>query len=330
MKEKRLVKKRWAVVYVLLLAVFFTVSAVSVYAYGLLEAALDGRQTKTEEQERLTAFQLREQMYASQADTRVSGWLSFVRMDAWAAGTEDDLRRGTEYWPAVENEYAPWAIVLHGGLGTDSQQVIDIACTLSLAGYHVITPDLYAHGQSAGSISSLGLADAQLISEWVRRILVVNPDADIVLYGIDEGAAACLLAGRELPENVRAVAVDSLYRNVQDRAYDLALQSREKLSGLDRVLLDAAFRVVHGKSIKSGDMVSAAKDYPLPLMVIHGTGDRDVPAWHGEDIAIAAGENAQLYFAEGAGHGMARFLEPEMYQETLLGFYHSAIHKAEN
>ena len=325
MKETRLVRKGCAAACVLLLAVLLLGSAAAVYAYQLLSAALGGRRITAEEEERLSYFQLREQMFASQADVRVSGWLSFVHTDAWAAGTGSDFRRGTQYWPVDGNEDAPWAIVLHGGLGTDRQQVIDIACMLSLAGYHVITPDLYAHGQSAGSISSLGLADARNISEWIRRILIWKPDADIVLFGVDEGAAACLLAGRDLPENVRAVAVDSAYRNARDRAYDLALRARGKLSGFDRLLLDAAFRAVHGVSLDDGDLIEAVKGYPLPLLVIHGTGDKDVPAWHGEDIALAAGENAQLYFAEGAGHGMARFLEPDAYSEMLLSFFDSAI-----
>lgn len=325
MKEIRPVRKRIVLLAVLLLLLAALLGAAAVRAYMLLSAALDGRRAYGETDGELSYFQLREQMFSAQADTRVSGWLSMVRSEPWAAGTQSDFRRGMAYWPVEENEDAPWAIVLHGGLGTDRNQVTDIACMLSLAGYHVITPDLYAHGQSAGGISSLGLADAQSISEWVRRILAWKPDADIVLYGIDEGGVACLLAGRSLPENVRAVAVDSVYASTQERAYDLALRARGELSGLDRALLGAAFRVAQGVSLGEGDLIEAAKDYPLPLLVIHGTGDKEVSAWHGEDIAIAAGENAQLYFAEGAGHGMARYLEPERYWERLLSFYASAL-----
>lgn len=325
MKEIRPVKKGIDALIAMLIILATLICAIAIYANNLLYTTLDGKRMRSELEQATNYFTLREQMFARQADTRVSGWLSIVRSDAWAAGTEKSFRRGTEYWPVEENEYAPWAIVLHGGLGTDRQQVTDIACMLSIAGYHVITPDLYAHGQSAGSISSLGLADAENISEWVRRILAWKPDADIVLYGIDEGGAACLLAGRSLPENVRAVAVDSVYKNIQERAYDLALRERGELSCIDRALLSAAFRAVQGVSLGDGDLIEAAKDYPLPLLVIHGTGDGEVPAWNGEDIAIAAGENAQLYFAEGAGHGMARYLDPQEYERRLLTFFSDAL-----
>ena len=70
------------------------------------------------------------------------------------------------------------------------------------------------------------------------------------------------------------------------------------------------------------ERISAAK---TPLLIIHGTGDQDVPAWHGEDIALAAGENAQLLFIEGAGHGLSRYVEEETYYDALLAFYEAAL-----
>ena len=325
MKEFRPLRKRTIASLALLLLLLALLTAAAVRAYALLNTVLDGRQAHSRTDGSLSYFQLREQMFSAQADTRVSGWLSLVRMEECRIGEGGDLRCGTRYWPVEANADAPWAIVLHGGFGTDRQQVTDIACMLSLAGYHVLTPDLYAYGQSAGSVSSLGLVDAADIERWVRWILEEDPDPDIVLYGIDEGAAACLLAGRALPQIIRAVAVDSVYTSVEDRAYQLAQEAGDLFSRFDRVLFSAAFRAVHGISLGDGDLIEAAKDYPLPLLVIHGTGDKDVPAWHGEDIAAAAGENAQLYFAEGAGHGMARFLEPQMYRKMLLGFYDSAL-----
>lgn len=325
MKEFRPLRKRSIAFLALLLILLAFLMAAALRAYTLLNTALDGRQTHSRTDGTLSYFQLREQMFSAQADTRVSGWLTLVRMEECRIGEGGDLRCGTRYWPVEANADAPWAIVLHGGFGTDRQQVIDIACMLSLAGYHVITPDLSAHGQSAGSVSSLGLVDAADIERWVRWILAEDPDPDIVLYGIDEGAAACLIAGRALPEIIRAVAADSVYTSVEGRAYQLAQAAGGSLARLDRTLFAAAFHAVQGVPLDEGNLAEAARDYPLPLLLIHGTGDRDVPAWHSEDIAIAAGENAQLYFAEGAGHGMARFLEPETYQKMLLGFYDSAL-----
>ena len=61
------------------------------------------------------------------------------------------------------------------------------------------------------------------------------------------------------------------------------------------------------------------------LLLIHGTGDEDVPAWHSEDIAKAAGENARLLLIEGAAHGTARFMEPQEYYAALFAFFDEAL-----
>ena len=90
------------------------------------------------------------------------------------------------------------------------------------------------------------------------------------------------------------------------------------------MMLFAAYRLTHGMGAE-GELMQVLSDCELPLLIIHGTGDTDVPAWHGEDIA-AAGKDARLLFAEGAAHGMARYAMGQTYEETLLRFFDGAIH----
>lgn len=325
MKVIRPVKRKAALLAALAAVAAALFSVAFIRAYGLLDTALDGRRMRDAYGETLTYFQLREQMFAGQADTRVSGWLSLVQSEEVSIRSERGTLAATHYAPVGHTENTPWALVVHGGLGTDRSQVIDIACALSLAGYHVLTPDLYAHGRSEGKISSLGLREADDAKSWIGWILAQDADAQIVLYGVDEGGIACLIAGAESPAGVAAVAVDSVYLSVEDRLLQLAQETHDDLTEIDRLLLRAAFRAVHGVPADEGGLERIAADYPLPLLLVHGTGDEDVPAWHAEDIARAAGENAELYFAEGAGHGMSRFLDPQKYSEILLGFFAGAL-----
>ena len=97
MKEIRPVRERIVLLAVLLLLLAALLGAAAVRAYMLLSAALDGRRAYGETDGELSYFQLREQMFSAQADTRVSGWLSMVRSEPWAAGTQSDFRRGMEY-----------------------------------------------------------------------------------------------------------------------------------------------------------------------------------------------------------------------------------------
>lgn len=322
MKETRLIKARWAVLGAVLLAVLLLLAAGFVHARMLLGNVLDGRRVRDGGEAEMTWFELREQMFSGQTDTRVNGWLSVVDAQEVSIKTRRGMMAATYYAPVGMQGDAPWAIALHGGLGTDRGQVRDIACSLSLAGYHVLTPDLYAHGRSEGSVSSLGLCDAEDVEACVEWVLGRDAGAEIVLFGQDEGGVACLLAGLDaLPSAVKAIAIDSVFSSAEKRVAQLADEALGGFSALEKWLVGAAFAVLHGEKLERGELTQRIQDYPLPLLVIHGTGDKEVPAWHGEDVAHAAGENAQLYFVEGAAHGMARFLEPQEYQRTLLAFY---------
>ena len=76
------------------------------------------------------------------------------------------------------------------------------------------------------------------------------------------------------------------------------------------------------RNLRISPEISLAK---VPLLLIHGTGDEIVPAWHSEDIAAAAGERAQLLFVEGAGHGLSRYVDPEAVYDTMLRFFQDAL-----
>ena len=101
-------------------------------------------------------------------------------------------------------------------------------------------------------------------------------------------------------------------------------QSRRlKGFGLRGVLLRVIFARRTGSGAKTLSERIAAVN--VPLLLFHGTGDQIVPAWHSEDIALAAGENARLVFVEGAEHGLSRFVEPKRYYDELLRFFENAL-----
>lgn len=294
----------------------------------LLRAALDGRRSRVQQDERTTDYALRAQMFRQQADTKTRGWLSVVSAESVVMQGSRGRLNAQLYAPLREEEHAPWAIVLHGGLGTDRTNVLDVACALSLAGYRVLAPDLYAHGGSEGEISSLGLREAEDVGKWVAWILSEDMDAEIVLWAQEEGAAAALLAaGAGLDDAVKAIAADSAYKSVQQRARQLLEESADTRPVIDGFLLDVLYRIVHGVSSREGEITDRIGRTEIPLLLMHGTGDEDIPAWHSEDLAQAAGESAALFFAEGAACGMARFAQPDAYYETLLSFYRDALNR---
>jgi len=307
-----------------LLALLAAAAVTALHAQRLLIKTLDGRLDKAV-QAQVTQFALREQMIKAQTDTRVRGWLSIVQKEDVGIETARGVLRGSLFHPIGTGKDAPWAVVLHGGLGTDRNQVLDIACALSLEGYYVLTPDLYAHGASDGTLSSLGLADAQDVHAWCEWTSRREQTARIVLFGQDEGGFAALTAAAQgLPAQVCAVAADSVYAGVSERLLDLLYRQQGKESEWQSLLLHAAYYLAHGTDAEEGELIQKLSACDLPLLIIHGTGDADVPAWHGEDLAAAA-KNAQLIFMEGAAHGMARYADSERYYEALHGFFRGVL-----
>lgn len=293
----------------------------------LLRTALDGRRIRAQEESGITRFDLLAETVQSQTRPRMGGWLSIVPMETVTLIVPRGRLSARMYGAVSAQEDAPWALVFHGGLGTDSLQVQDIACELSLAGYRVLTPDLYAHGESEGEISSLGGAEAEDVRAWVQWIMGEDEEARIVLMGQDEGALAVLTAvSAGLPDAVRAAATDSAYTDVAQRARTMLTETGLPAEGLDMLLLGAAYRLANGLPMPE-EMPGSIGAAAIPLLLLHGTGDQDVPAWHSEDIVLAAGKNAQLYYVEGAAHGMARYVDPQGYYDTLIGFFDRATGK---
>lgn len=315
--------RRLSAVLLALLAGIVLLCAAAIRTRSLLYETLDGRRARAVRQTYLPEFELRAQMYSRQALAKVSGWLTVADQREVTLNVDGGMRFAREFAPVHSDEYAPWALLLHGGRGTDGTQLMDMACELSLAGYRVLLPDLRAHGRSEGNLITLGMLESEDVIGWVEWISMRSGGNRIVIAAKDEGAAAALLAAKKLEGKVLAIAADSAYADVQARAEGLLMEADARTGDLDRWLFRLGFSALFGS--RGTDVLEAARDIGIPLLVIHGTADEDVPAWHGEDIAASAGENARLLLMEGALHGMGRFADPKAYYSVLLGFFEEAL-----
>lgn len=306
---------------VLFLAVFLLIP-IALYADSIYREAFDARGESLQSSEAApTRFDLFAEEGKHQTQARISAWLSTIENGEVVVSSPRGKLSASQYEPVDADAQTPWAIVFHGGLGSDRSQVIDVACVLSIQGYRVITPDLYAHGLSEGDASTLGFGDAQDVHAWIDYVKRTDPNARIVLYGLDEGACAVLNAACEgLDDAVAAVAADSA---CDDGAARMRVMADAEEGGLKAALLDLVFRRKTGSNANRISL--RIPDAKVPILLIHGTGDQVVPAWNSEDIVSACPGNASLLFIEGAGHGQSRFLDEETYYAALLGFFDRAI-----
>ena len=313
-----MIKRILAMLGLLLFVGVLVLVPVALYGDSLYRESFTARESA--EAAYITSFDLLAEETKAQAQVLVNGWRGMTASKEVTAETARGKLSATVYEPVGGDQIAPWAIVLHGGIGTERTQVLDVACRLSLRGYRVLLADLYAHGKSAGETTTLGFGDTRDVRAWVEYIEAEEPHAKIVLFGFDEGAAAVLTAaGEGLKDSVAAVAADSASNDPMARMLSVAGVEED---GLQAMLLK---RIFARKAGVNPELLSQRlSGVQTPMLLIHGTGDQEVPAWNSEDIAKAAA-NAQLLYIEGAGHGQARYLDETLYYDTLFSFYENAL-----
>lgn len=297
------------------------------YGMYLLDEALDGRKPQATSVSSKDEWDLEAEMIQSQALARVGGWLSMVPMEQVTVQSPRGTLSADLYDPVGVGRDSVWAIVFHGGLGSDRKQVLDVACELSLAGYRVLTPDLYAHGRSNGDIASLGLADAQDVKAWVDMIREWEPDSQVVLIGYDEGAVAVFTAAAEgFSDQVAAIVMDSAWIEYEQQALSWLMTMRPDAGWVEQKWYFLAYEMNHGVQLSKIDAQELGKAIEVPALFYHGTGDERVLAWQSEDAAAFCA-NAKLCLIEGAPHAKARFIEPETYYRELFAFLDEALER---
>lgn len=185
-------------------------------------------------------------------------------------------------------------LYLHGNY-EDLGRVNEYAPQFLHHGYSVFAIDYRNYGHSEGTPSETNTyADVQLAYEYVRGKLGIPADR-IIIWGYSLGGGP---------------------------AVELALQ--KPAAGL--VLQGAfvsAYRTTTGIPVLIGDKFINIRKVPklsLPVFYIHGTDDRTVPFWHGEQLyAATKSRKAKLFVAGGEHGGLADFTGP-LYWDELKRF----------
>ena len=148
-------------------------------------------------------------------------------VENWTINSTDQLiLSATHFAPSTDSDN--WAILVHG-YGFDQHQVYDLADEYLSQGYHVLTPDMRASGQSEGQYQTMGIKESEDVALWTQEVVSENGNANITLQGISTGAAAVLMAAaRSDAVNVTEVIGDQNYTN----AYDMIASKIEEILGL--------------------------------------------------------------------------------------------------
>jgi dipeptidyl aminopeptidase/acylaminoacyl peptidase len=247
------------------------------------------------------------------------------------AVTADDgvMLRGWSFRPQHGNGDA--VILLHGH--TDNRAgMLGNADLLLRHGYAVLLPDARAHGISDGDLETYGVKESSDVRRWFDWLMRTESPRCIDGLGDSMGAAQLLQSLKTTPGFCAAIA-ESPFASFREASYD---RLGEKVNAGDwagrtllRPAVEAGFlyaRWKYGVDLDQASPEDAVATSRVPVLLIHGKKDTNLPPRHSEMIANHSGSRAPavlLWEPAEAGHCGAARAEPQEYEQRVIGWFDS-------
>jgi len=248
------------------------------------------------------------------ADRGVEHWEE-VRFE-----TPDDLQLAGWFVPPDPQSDGAILIFVHG-LGGNREEFLDEAAMLAGHGYGALLFDLRNHGQSEGTITTLGYTEVDDVRGAVAYLLTrpeVNPER-IGLVGSSMGSAVAIRATTRIP-GIRAVVAQSAFSSLEENVQ----QGTRALTGLPLPLAplviwfgerEAGIRLRQVRPIDDVGHIA-----PRAIMFIHGEQDPVVDVSNSLQLYEAAREPKALVLIPNAAHGGLMDADPQEYERRVVGF----------
>lgn len=218
------------------------------------------------------------------------------------------------------------AVILLHGQGDNRAGMLGPAQMLLRHGYSVLLPDARAHGISGRNIGTYGVLEAVDIRRWFDWLQANESPRCIDGLGDSMGAAE-LLASLTEERGFCAVVAESPFATFREAAYDRLGQQFSTGPWLGRTLLrpalTAAFeyaRLRYGVDFARANPAAAVAGSPVPVLLIHGLADDNLPPRHSEKIKLG-NPAVELWEPPNAGHCGASTAAPAEYERRVVGWF---------
>lgn len=229
----------------------------------------------------------------------------------------------------------PWrgngdaVILLHGH--TDNRSGMLGNAELFLRhGYAVLLPDARAHGLSGGEIATYGVKEADDVRRWFDW--VKRTEAPRCIDGLGESmGAGQLLASLKTTPGFCAVVAESPFASFREASYDRLGEKLHAGAWVGRTLLRPAVesgflyaRWKYGVDFEQASPEDAVAASSVPVMLIHGKKDTNLPPRHSEMILARSslrGSAVVLWEPAEAGHCGAAGAEPAEYERRVIAWF---------
>ena len=211
------------------------------------------------------------------------------------------------WWPNADTE-APVVYYLHGVRWNLTGHLRRME-QLRTFGFSVFAIDYRGFGKSDGELPSEDMTyeDAAAGFAWLEKRV---PDAQKrFVYGHSLGGAVAIdlankLARREQPA-IRGLVVESSFTSLPDIAAELSWSWLPT-----RLIMSQRY-----------DSIEKIRGVNVPVLLVHGTGDRYVPAKFSQALYEAAPTPKRLLLIENGGHNNAMWLGDSEYRGAFADFF---------
>ena len=200
------------------------------------------------------------------------------------------------------------AVVLLHGIGGNRVDMSGFADIFIAQGYDVLLPDSRGHGESGGRIATFGLLESDDVRRWTAWVRTQAPGCTYLL-GESMGAAIAVQATAVTP-GICAAAVEDPFARFRPVVYERLGHD----TGLGTTFWETAgwpiVRVAIGWAhlryriwLPDARPETAVLHSDVPVLLMTGTADNDIPMHHAKELEAACGPRCSLWVVPGANHG---------------------------
>lgn len=225
------------------------------------------------------------------------------------------------------------AVILLHGVGDNREGMGGFAELFLSKGYAVLLPDSRGEGESGGRFPTYGIKETDDVRRWFEWLTAQQHPRCIFGMGESMGAAILLQSVKE-ETRFCAVVAESPFASFRQIAYVRAGQFVGTGTWLGKVALrpavELAFlygRVTRGVSLTDASPEDAVVGSRVPILLIHGLSDNNIPFQQSEWIRSHNPADITLWEVPGAGHCGAVSVVPEEFDSRVLGWFSAHDHR---
>ncbi len=259
-------------------------------------------------------------IYGKAPDEALARAVGFPWQPAEVTASDGAVLRAWLFTPRKPNGGA--VILLHG-VGDTRAGVLGHAAYLLEAGYTVLTPDSRDHGASGGTYVTYGVKEAGDVHTWADWLTHHTPFSR--LYGMGESmGAAVVLQSLAVEPRWRAIVAECPYATFTEVAIDrLSERGFPPRFSLWPVIGTGYLyaRLRYGVDLRLASPLAAVRSTRVPVLLIHGTADTNIPSRNSEELHAANPSATELWLVPGAVHVNALGAGREEYVRRVTGWF---------